>query len=276
MRIFMTGAKGQLGSALQTVLADEELVLTPVDVTDYDAVMTAVAEASADVLIHCAAFTHVDGCALDPAKAYRVNGMGTQNVALACQRAAIPMVHVSSNEVFAGDCLQGYEEWMPLNPCNAYGRSKAAAEFHVRSLLPQAYIVRLAWLFAPGGRNFIHAIRQRAQEKGEIQVVTDEVGSPTYALDLAAAIAQLLRTGRYGTYHFTNAGSCSRWGFANEILRQSGLSHVRNTPILGKAFNRPSTPPRYAVLHNIAGTAVGITLRPWQEALAAYLAQNPA
>ena len=149
--------------------------------------------------------------------------------------------------------------------------AKAAAEHHVRHILQRAYIVRTAWLYAAGGRNFIHAILNRARSSGQLRVVTDEVGNPTYAKDMAEAIAQLIQTHQYGTYHFVNSGSCSRWEFANEILRQAGLTHVVNTPILGSEFKRASTPPPYAVLHNIAAAAIGIRLRPWQEALADYL-----
>ncbi len=274
MKVLITGNRGQLGTALQAVLTAHEVSgfdLPEVDITVKEAVFTAVAAAAPDVIIHCAAYTNVDGCAKDPALAYRANGLGAQNVALACLEFGAAIVHVSTNEVFAGDRLDGYEEWMPLNPVNAYGRSKAAAEFHVRTISPRHYITRTAWLYAPGGRNFIHAILNRARDNGRLRVVIDEVGNPTYANDLAAAIAQLIETHQYGTYHLVNSGAVSRWEFANEILRQAGLSGVVNTPILGKEFQRASTPPPYAALHNIAGKAIGIELRPWQDALAEYL-----
>lgn len=274
MRIFITGAKGQLGTALAAKLTDHELTLTDlpeVDIADRQAILAAISAAQPNLVIHCAAYTNVDGCAREPELAYRVNGLGTQNVALACLEQGAEMVHISTNEVFAGNNLAGYAEWMPLQPRNEYGRSKAAAEHHVRHILQRAYIVRTAWLYAPGGRNFIHAILNRARSSGQLRVVTDEVGNPTSAQDLAAAIAQLIETHQYGAYHFVNSGSCSRWEFANEILRQAGLENVINTPILGSEFKRASTPPPYAVLHNIAAAAIGIRLRPWQEALADYL-----
>ena len=276
MRIFVTGGGGQLGRMLSEVLVEHELVLATrqvLDVAEREAVFTAVSNANPDILIHCAAYTNVDGCAKDPTLAYRVNGLGTQNVALACQAMDVEMVHVSTNEVFDGKNWAGYEEWMPLCPGNGYGRSKAAAEVHVQNLLSKFYIVRTAWLYAPGGRNFIHAILNRARSTGELRVVTDEIGNPTNVQDLAVAIAQLIETRQYGIYHFVNEGACSRWQFANEILRLAGLDGVENVPILGKEFKRPSTPPPFGALHNIAGAAIGITLRPWQEALAEYISK---
>lgn len=274
MRIFITGGRGQLGTTLQTTLKNAELTVTgrpDLDISEKEAVFTAVSTAKPDVLIHCAAYTNVDGCARDPELAYRVNGLGTQNVALACQQFDVPMVHVSTNEVFSGQQENGYEEWMPLCPANPYGRSKAAAELHVQNILNRFYIVRTAWLYAPQGRNFIHAILNRARQTGQLRVVTDEIGNPTYVHDLAEAIAQLIKTQQYGIYHFVNSGHCSRWDFANEILRLAGLAGVTNTPILSHEFERPSTPPPFGALHNIAGAAIGIHLRPWPEALADYM-----
>lgn len=276
MRILITGVRGQLGSALVQTLRDHEVTgfdLPEIDITALDQTRVAISAAKPELVIHCAAYTDVDGCARDPQLAHRVNALGTHNVALAARETGAALVHISTNEVFSGTATDGYEEWMPLRPINAYGRSKAAAEQHVRALLPQHYIVRTAWLFAPGGRNFIHAILRRARETGEVRVVTDEVGNPTYVADLAAAINRLIATGHYGTYHFTNSGACSRWQFAEEILRVAGLAHsTRNVPILSSSFRRPSNPPPFGALHNLNGAAIGITLRPWQEALAAYLA----
>ncbi len=273
MRILITGAGGQLGLALQRTLTGHTLTpvdLPAVDVTDRASLAAIFAAATPELVIHCAAYTDVDGCARNPELAHRVNAFGTQNVALACRAAGAALVHISTNEVFAGDEPGGYEEWLPPAPRNPYGRSKAAAEAHVRALLSRAYIVRTAWLYAPGGRNFIHAILRRARETGEVRVVTDEVGNPTYAADLAEAIARLIETGQYGIYHFVNSGACSRWAFANEILRQAGVA-ARNVPILSSAYPRASTPPPFAALYNRAGAALGITLRPWAEALADYL-----
>lgn len=277
MRILITGADGQLGTALQHALNGHDLTpvdLPAVDVTDRAAIANAVDSAQAELVIHCAAYTDVDGCARDPLLAHRVNTLGAQNVALACQARGISLAHISTNEVFAGDDPAGYEEWRPLAPRNAYGRSKAAAEVAIAQLLSRYYIIRTAWLYAPGGRNFVHAILRRARETGSVRVVTDEIGNPTYVADLAAAIAQLVTTGQYGVYHFVNEGACSRWAFANEILRLAGHTEVVNTPILSSQFARPSSPPPFGALHNRNGAAIGIALRPWPEALADYLSQE--
>lgn len=274
MKILITGGRGQLGNALQRQLGKHELIigdLPEFDIVDKTAVFQTVATAQPDLIIHCAAYTNVDGCAENPTLAYQINGLGTQNVALACQQLGAEMMHISTNEVFSGEDPDGYEEWMPLGPVNPYGRSKAAAEHHVRSLLTRYYIVRPAWLYAPGGKNFVHAILRHAKVNGRLRVVTDEIGNPTNINDLAVAIAQLIETKQYGTYHLVNSGHCSRWAFANEILRLMGLSDVENEQIMKAAFNRLSTPPTYAHLHNIAAAAIGITLRPWQEALADFI-----
>jgi dTDP-4-dehydrorhamnose reductase len=275
MRILVTGGQGQLGRALQSVLTEHRSTsvdLPEADVTYQESVIDAVRQSGAELVIHCAAYTDVDGCARDPELAHRVNALGTQNVALACRSTGADMVHLSTNEVFAGTVPGGYEEWMPLEPVNAYGRSKAAAEAYVTGLLEHYYIVRTAWLFARGGRNFIHAILRRAHSQGQIRVVVDEIGNPTYVNDLARAIARLIGTGRFGVYHLTNAGSCSRWQFAQTILDYAGLSHVTNSPIPSSQYGRASTPPLNGALKNTAAATLGITLRPWQEALAEYMA----
>ena len=278
MKILITGGRGQLGTALQQqLIPNHELTLVDlpdVDITEREPFFELVQALEPELVVNCAAYTNVDGCAKEPTVAYRANGYGAQNVALACQMVDAPMMQISTNEVFAGIQPNGYDEWMPLDPINPYGESKAAGEYFVRAHCPDHYIVRTAWLYAPGGRNFIHAILQHAREKGAIRVVANEVGNPTYVADLAEAIGKLIETGQYGTYHFVNAGSCSRWAFANEILRLAGLKDVTNTPILASEFKRASTPPAYGALNNNAGNALGIKLRPWQTALADYLEQH--
>jgi dTDP-4-dehydrorhamnose reductase len=215
--------------------------------------------------------TDVDGCARAPETAYRVNGLGTQNVALACQANDAALLYVSTNEVFDGTADRPYQEFDRTNPINAYARSKLAGEWYTHHLLTRFFIVRTAWLYAPGGRNFPHRIVELADERGRLKVVTDEVGSPTYVVDLAQAIQALINTGQYGVYHLVNAGVCSRFAFAQEILRLTGRDEVPLEPTVLAAFPRDSTPPPYAPLENVAAAAIGIRLRSWQAALAGFL-----
>lgn len=274
MRVFLTGCKGQLGRALSRVLAEETLAgcdLPELDITDREAIRRAILDFRPDVVVHAAAWTDVDGCAREPERAFRVNALGTQNVALACAEAGAAMLYISTNEVFDGTATEPYREWDPVRPINPYGRSKAAGEWFVSHLLTRFYIVRTAWLYAPGGRNFPHRILQLADERGALRVVVDEVSNPTYAPDLAAAVAALIRTGAYGVYHLTNSGYCSRYEFARAILRLSGREHIPVEPITLDQFQRDSTPPRFAPLANTAAAALGIVLRPWEEALAEFL-----
>jgi dTDP-4-dehydrorhamnose reductase len=277
MRIVITGHKGQLGTALQTVLGDQELLgvdLPEHNITDPAAITQTVVEFQPDVVIHAAAMTHVDGCEENPDLAFRVNALGTQNIALACGRSGAVMVHVSTNDVFDGKLGRAYYEWDTPSPQSVYARSKAAAEFYVRTLLTRFYLVRTAWLYARGGSNFVTKIIAAADRHGTLRVVTDEVSAPTYAPDLAAAIARLVGTGHYGIYHFTNSGFCSRHDWACKILELSGRRHVPVEPITTEQWSRAAPPPLYAPLVNLAGTALGITLRPWDEALQDYFADD--
>lgn len=277
MKVLITGSSGQLGSMLKLHLTGAELALADLpeaDITDRERFSAIVHSFVPDVVIHCAAYTDVDGCVSHPKLAYRVNSFGTQNVALASQEVGAAMVHISTNEVFAGDAVQGYEEWVTPNPINVYGRTKAASEHHVRNIMNRYYIVRTAWLYSSGGHNFIHGILRQARQGARLRVVTDEIGNPTYAADLAEAIAELIGSEQYGTYHLVNEGACSRFEFAQEVLKLGAQTELEIVPILSSEFRRASTPPPYAALKNICGASIGIKLRPWQEALAAYMWEN--
>ena len=273
MRIAITGAGGQLGQALQAALgAEHELIPlghADVELGHPDCVERLVAT-GAELVVHPAAYTDVDGCARDPERAYRVNGLGAQYVALACRRLGAALVYVSTNEVFDGAASAPYFEYDCAAPINAYARSKWAGEQAVREALDRFYIVRVAWLFG-GPRNFVRTVLRLAAERDSIAMVADEVGSPTYAPDAAAAIAQLVRLPFYGTYHLVNEGACSRFEFAAEVLRLAGRERAALRPIRLADFKRDSVVPPYTPLRNVAAAALGVRLRPWQEALADYL-----
>ncbi len=279
MRILITGADGQLGQALQAKLADHQLI--PTDLPEYDIadpkIVQRFSDLSPDLIIHGAALTNVDGCARDPDLAFKINAFGTQNVAHACLRCNADMLYVSTNEVFDGHSDRPYIESDRPNPGNPYGSSKRAGEQMAAKYLPnKLYIVRTAWLYSLSSQMFPAKIIAAADQHGELRVVTDEVSNPTYAPDLAQAIAQLIQTRAYGIYHFTNAGYCSRYDFAKEILRLSGREHIPVHPITLADYPRPSTVPPFSPLANTKAAELGIELRPWPEALKAYFAEGRA
>jgi dTDP-4-dehydrorhamnose reductase len=273
MRIVITGCRGQLGTALQAILIRDELLcldLPKCDVTDPTCVIDTVVEFCPNAVIHAAAMTDVEGCERNPELAFRVNTLGTQNLALACVRSGAAMIHISTNDVFDGRLGRPYYEWDTPSPQSVYAQSKAAAEFYVRTLLTRFYIVRTAWLYARGGNNFVTKIVAAADQRGALKVVTDEVSAPTYAPDLAEAIARLMRTDYYGIFHFTNSSFCSRYDWARKILDLSGRAQVSVEPITSDHWQRAAPPPLYTPLVNFTGAALGITLRPWEEALREY------
>jgi dTDP-4-dehydrorhamnose reductase len=277
MRVGVIGYKGQLGTALQEVLAGHDwlgLDLPEYDITELDPLQQALQKFAPKVVVHTAAYTHVDGCARNPDRALRVNALGTQNVALACEAVGAALLYISTNEVFAGDREDPYLEYDPPNPINPYGYSKWVGERYVAQLCRRFYIVRTSWLFG-GASNFVSKILALSQEHSELTVVDDEFGAPTYAPDLAAAVVRLMGSGRYGIYHLVNEGWCSRYDLAVESLRLAGRAHIPVRRIKLAEFQRPSTPPPRAILRNFcAAEGLGIRLRPWQKAVAAYLQEG--
>lgn len=273
MKTLITGASGQLGQALFRLLPDAIGVSLPeLDITQPGAIDGVVAKHKPDVIIHTAAMTDVDGAARNPDLAYQANGLGTQAVALAAARHGAAVVYISTNEVFDGETDKPYGEFDPVRAVNPYGASKLAGEWFVQHLLQRFYIVRTAWVTARGGRNFVHRIQQLADERGSLKVVCDEVANPTFVEDLADALVRLVATERYGIYHLTNSGYVSRYDYARRILELTGRAHVPVEPITLAEFQRASTPPRFAPLANYMAAGLGITLRPWEEALAEFVA----
>lgn len=273
-KIVVTGANGNLGRRIVQVLGTTNDVLgcdvDTIDITDYKAITGFIHDEQPQIVINCAAWTDVDGCAKHPDKALHINGIGAQNVALAANEVNASIVQISSNEVFAGDQTSPYHEMATTRAINPYGESKLYGERAVTAANPKHYIVRTAWLFAHGGRNFIQAIYNAANEGKTLRVVTDEVANPTYNDDVADAIATLITTERYGTYHFVNEGSASRYAFARYVLDHTGFADTPITPISINEWQRPSRPPYYAVLANHAGASIGIRLRAWQDAVNAF------
>jgi dTDP-4-dehydrorhamnose reductase len=276
VRIYITGIRGQLGAALRHSLDGHTVEggdLPDWDMTDRGQVLETFEAFRPDAVVHAAALTAVDYCAEHPREAVRINGVGTYNVAAAAEAVGALLVAISTNEVFDGEAQAPYQEYDPRHPVNAYGYSKFVAEQVAEKGCSRAMIVRTAWLYALGGTNFIHKILARARAGEVSKVVTDEVSSPTYAADLADGLRALIETGCTGFYHLVNEGACSRFVFAQQAVRLAGLDEGLIAPTRLADYVRASTPPPYAPLDNVFADALGVRLRPWQEALAAFLGE---
>ena len=282
MKVLITGASGMLGADLRKALEPEfELILTDVvgdvkhmDITDTEQVVSFISHVQPDAVIHGAAYADVDGCERDPDKAYKVNALGTWNIASACRLVDAAMVYVSTDFVFDGEKGEPYIEYDPTNPLGHYGASKLAGETHVRALCPRHYITRTAWLYGENGKNFPFSIMNAAKTKKELSVVADQIGSPTYAADLASTIRDLLANPLYGTYHITGSGSCSWFDFAKEILALAGITDVEVKPIKSEEWPTPTRRPKYSVLRHYSLELQGKdNLRPWQAALADFISR---
>lgn len=278
MKIIITGGRGQLGRELAGVLleAGGHEVISPgrqeLDVTRMEEVIWAFKAFAPEVVIHAAAATNVDRCELDHDWAYLVNALGTRNVAAAAAVVGAKLVYISTDYVFNGRAGRPYTEFDTPDPINIYGKSKLAGERYAAELCPRYFIVRTSWLYGRHGKNFVKTMLDLAGKRDEIAVVDDQVGSPTYAGDLARFIAGLIETELYGIYHASNGGECSWFDFAREIFRLAGLDHVRVRPISSAELNRPAPRPAYSVLDNYCIRLQGLPdLRHWQEALLDFL-----
>ncbi len=269
MRILVTGAAGQLGTALQASLPAHELVALghgQIDITRLAAVRDAIDAYRPDLVINAAAFNDVDGAEAHPEDAYAGNALGPRNLAVATAARGIALLHVSTDYVFDGTATRPYTEFDATNPRSAYGRSKLAGEEAVRALNHRHYIVRTAWLFSTVGRNFAKTMCGLAA-RPEVRVVSDQYGSPTYVPHLAAGLAQLVGTDAYGTYHVAGKGGTSWFELTRALYRHLGIT-TPVQPVSTAEFPRPAERPRYAVLTTVQDPA--ILLPPWEEGVAAF------
>ncbi len=278
MKILVTGANGMLGRDVTAVLAPRHQVLPhpreALDVTDPRAVLETVAAVDPEAIVHCAGFTDVDGAETRRDEAFRVNALGARNVAVAADAVGAVMVHVSTDYVFDGSAAEPYTEFDTPAPLSVYGRSKLAGEEAVRTHCRRHFILRTAWLYGAHGRNFVHTILRATAERDALEVVDDQVGSPTWTMEVARVIDQVLGTGAFGTYHASAGGQCSWYAFACAILKARGIdTPVR--PVETARVPRPARRPPYAVLRNLCLEALNVRMRPWDEALADFLAETP-
>jgi len=288
-RILVTGAAGVVGGYVAEVFSDRDLVLTDLsedggvehlDVTDPEAVRSMVVGARPDAVIHLAAATNVDLCEQDPKLAFRVNAIGTQNVALACKEAGAVLVYTSTAGVFGGEKPdEPYTEFDAPSPANVYGHSKLAGEQIVQTILDRFYIARAGWMVGGGAKEkkFVGMLLRQIEENStHLRAVDDKFGTPTYAKDLAEGIRFLLGTGYFGLYHLVNGGgACSRYEVAVALCEVLDRPDITVERVSSANFPLPAPRARTEAMVNYKLKLLGIDpMRPWRDALAAYLVEE--
>lgn len=277
MRVLITGGNGQLGTALVNNLNAHWNVIalgkSQLDVTDHSQVENIVLNLMPDVIINTAAFTLVDQCEYEKKKAFEVNSLGAFHVAKEAKKIGAKLVYISTDYVFSGDKLTPYVEEDVPNPKNVYGLSKWIGEKLVQSTIEEAYIIRTSWLYGSSGNNFVKTMLKLAENKEDINVVNDQVGSPTNSKDLAEVILHLIGK-PYGIYHVSNSGSCTWYTFAKHILTIAGFDPNAVKPTTTEAFGAPALRPTYSVLDHKALERENIKCpRHWKDAVNEFLSE---
>lgn len=289
MRILITGSAGQLGSELKKIIEsgtselgvlpklyhDAELLTVDVDeldISNEEAVDAYFVEYTPSLVFNCAAYTNVDGCEADEQSAYRINALGPKYLATACARRRGRLIHLSTDYVFSGEASSPYSEGDRPNPRTAYGRTKLAGEEFVLEHCPDSIVARTAWLYGYEGSNFVKTMLRLAGERGELTVVSDQVGNPTSAVDLAWQLVLLAASSERGIFHATCNGDAVSWhAFAQRIVDTAGLA-VPVHPCTTDEYPRPARRPAYSALENgRLRTTIGDSMREWTLALDSFL-----
>jgi len=279
MKVLTTGASGQLGYDVCRTLAARGVPHIGVDSADCDITDAAAVDAlfeqeKPDAVIHCAAYTAVDKAEDNEALAFTVNETGTRNIAAACKVWDAKMIYVSTDYVFPGNGEKFYEPDDEKGPRNVYGRSKLAGEMAVADLLEKYFTVRTSWVFGVNGNNFVKTMLRLAQTHNELGVVDDQIGSPTYTVDLALLLCDMILTEKYGVYHATNEGICSWAEFAGEIFRQAG-KNVKLNHLDTKDYPAKAERPLNSRMSKSKLDGAGFRRLPdWKDALARYLREK--
>ena len=290
MKILVTGANGQLGNEIQSIISkgkseignipteykDCQIIATDVDeldITNTSEVLNFVKENKPDIIFNCAAMTNVDGCETAFETAFKINAIGVRNLGMAAESIGAKFVHISTDYVFAGDGTKPYVEWDLTNPQSIYGKSKRLGEEYALNFCKKTFVVRTSWLYGYVGKNFVKTMRNLGRTKDEIKVVNDQRGNPTNANDLAHHLLKLGVTEEYGIYHCTGEGECTWYDFAKKIMEYSNLSCKVN-PCTSDEFPSPTKRPAFSSLDNLAlKCTVGNEMRNWEEALKEYISK---
>lgn len=275
MKILIIGSEGMLGHDLVDILSKENEISTTtidtLDITDIEKTIKTVKNINPDVVVHAAAFTDVDGSESNEDLAYKVNVIGTRNVAVACRETDAALVYICTDYVFDGTKGMSYRESDQTNPLSVYGKTKYLGEVCVKEILSKFYVVRTSWLYGYHGPNFITTMLNLAEKMDSISVVADQIGSPTYTVDLSKAIAELIKKPIYGTYHITNSDYCSWYEYAQEIFKIAGMN-IEVNPVTTEEFGSAAPRPKYSVLENYNWKMEGFPkIRNYKDALRDYM-----
>ena len=292
--VLITGAEGQLGSELVEVLSQKCNVI-PVDKKDFDitefkSVQNYLTSSRPEIIIHTAAFTDVDACEREKSKAFKINGIGTRNLAIMAKKLDAKFFYISTDYVFNGEKKDLYFEYDSPDPKTIYGLSKLLGENFVKEQLNKFFILRIAWLYGKNGKNFVKTMLDLARTKKEIKVVDDQTGSPTWTLNIIRQIKKLMTTDFYGTYHCTSQGSCTWFEFALEIFRHMGYEEkdknskflfletknskktIKLKKISSRDFKNYVRRPRNSVLENYMLKIQNLDIMPhWKESLTTFM-----
>lgn len=270
--VLITGAQGQLGRDVAVCLQQRHIPCTglgrrQLDITDEEAVAACLKRCRPQAVVHCAAYTAVDRAEEEPEACRAVNVLGTRHIAAACEDAGAKLLYISSDYVFSGEGTAPYETGSPTGPLSVYGESKLLGEQEALQLCARCFVVRVSWSFGRHGQNFVKTMLRLGQERERLQVVCDQIGSPTYTADLAPLLCDMLQTERYGVYHATNEGFCSWAQFAEEIFAQAGMK-TQVQPIPAAQYPAKAARPKNSRLSKKSLDEAGFSrLPPWQDAL---------
>ena len=290
-KILVVGAKGQLGLEFLNMLKENNEEIGPIpkfyedavvkglsfldlDITKKEDVFSLIKKEKPYAVVNCAAFTNVDLCETEKEMAFKVNALGPRNLAMACEKEKAKLIHISTDYVFDGQVCEKKIESDAINPQSVYGKSKALGEQYVKNFCRSWFILRTSWLYGQFGNNFVKTIVKAAKEKGVLNVVKDQIGTPTYALDLSYLILRLIPTQEYGLFHCSGNGQCSWFEFAEKIVENFKINAKVNS-CFTQDFKRAAKRPKFSVLENfMLKLTIGDFFRDWKQALKSFAKKN--